>query len=318
MSLFKKACAVIATLAVASSSFVATTALATGTASNPTVYLDYSIDGEYLVVDVKAKDLPTSFEQSGVVAPYAVQMGEILVNIDDGATNNGVAQYTLPTVTNDAQRKAAAWLKNNFYPSGWAAPVNWNGGFSGTSDNSKTYLVIQKSYGSDALESFGTLDENGGITLSQFKLKLVDPTKVDTTITIGRADVVLWNLYDDSWTLVGGESQLAYSTTNNNLNVEPLTIKVGGNEGGDDEPTVVYNGYVGDDDAEDVAIGAYYEFTAPEAGAKGVKWTVEPNEGDAKTHVSAVDVAGGATYKLGLIIQGLAKSAVKSITAALQ
>ncbi len=85
-----------------------------------------------------------------------------------------------------------------------------------------------------------------------------------------------------------------------------------------DEPEVVYDGYVGDDDTTDVAIGAYYEFTAPANGAKGVKWTVEPNEGDAKTHVSAVDVAGGATYKLGLIIQGLAKSAVKSITAALQ
>ena len=85
-------------------------------------------------------------------------------------------------------------------------------------------------------------------------------------------------------------------------------------------PEVVYAGYVSDnaEDTEDVAIGAYYEFTAPEAGATGIKWTVEPKEGDSKWHVSPVNVAGGATYKLGLIIQGLAESAVKSITAVLQ
>lgn len=78
-----------------------------------------------------------------------------------------------------------------------------------------------------------------------------------------------------------------------------------------------YEGYVGDDDETDVAVGATFDFV-PEETTTGIKWTVETNDGVKKSHVSAIDAAGAASYKLGLVIQGLAKSAVKSISAVLQ
>lgn len=316
MSLFKKACALLGAIAIVSTSIVATTVMAEEV--NPTIYMDYAIEESNLVVNIKAKDCPAVYEQNGYSAPYAIQMAEIFVNVNAGAEGN----YTLPTSTNAAQLTNATWLKNKFVTSGWASPVAWKNGYSGTADDTQTYLVFNKMYGTDAIDSFGTIDEDGNATIATFKLALVDPTNIDTTITVGRADLSIWNKYDEEMMeIFGGESQKGYSTVNQNLNVEPLTIKVGGSEEPPvDDNTVAFEGFTGTKENGEadgsVSVATKKTFSGA-AGANKILWTVNLKEGGKGTYESTVNLDGEADYTLGMIINGLAKELVASIEAVL-
>lgn len=86
---------------------------------------------------------------------------------------------------------------------------------------------------------------------------------------------------------------------------------------GEKEATAIGDTYYGDKDTTDTAV-------AYGAGLKGeadktytnVLWTVTAN-GETKYHKSPVNVSGEATYKIGLVIQGLTKDMVSVVKAVL-
>lgn len=68
-----------------------------------------------------------------------------------------------------------------------------------------------------------------------------------------------------------------------------------------------------------VAIATKTTFTA-EDGVNEILWTVTPanSENKVRTHLSTIDVDGGAEYTLGMVINGLAAEWISAITAVLQ
>ena len=92
-----------------------------------------------------------------------------------------------------------------------------------------------------------------------------------------------------------------------------------------DDNTVAFEGFTGtkeDGVTADgsVSVAAKKSFTTSEDGTSEILWTVTLNDEDntKRYHTSTVDFAGGADYTLGMVINGLAESLVKTIEAVLQ
>lgn len=225
------------------------------------------------------------------------------------------------------------------YISGW----DW---FSALEDNSSiptlddTYSYKKGSNTTSQVYGINTLTSSSGNAFEapaddvivSLKLTLVEGG-VPSTVSAADRTITLGGDYKASYAKTGatyitdaaGTTYYLYraddskSAPTNNFTYDPTAtgnyVVVPAAEAEEEGPA--YEGYVGDDDETDVAVGATFDFV-PEETTTGIKWTVETNDGVKKSHVSAIDAAGAASYKLGLVIQGLAKSAVKSISAVLQ
>lgn len=76
--------------------------------------------------------------------------------------------------------------------------------------------------------------------------------------------------------------------------------------------------YEGDDDSTDVAAAVAAGLKSGEEPSEIVLWTVTAN-GETRTHEQRIaSVSGGTTIKVGLVIHGLAQSAIDTVTAVLQ
>lgn len=88
--------------------------------------------------------------------------------------------------------------------------------------------------------------------------------------------------------------------------------------------TVAFEGFTGTKENGEadgsVSVAAKKSFTTSEDGTSEILWTVTLDDGNdtKKYHTSTVDFAGGADYTLGMVINGLAESLVKTIEAVLQ
>lgn len=88
--------------------------------------------------------------------------------------------------------------------------------------------------------------------------------------------------------------------------------------------TVAFEGFTGTKENGEadgsVSVAAKKSFTTSEDGTSEILWTVTLNDEDntKRYHTSTVDFAGGADYTLGMVINGLAESLVKTIEAVLQ
>lgn len=104
-----------------------------------------------------------------------------------------------------------------------------------------------------------------------------------------------------------------------------VTKTVAGEGSEEDANKVAFEGFTGtkeDGVTADgsVSVAAKKSFTTSEDGTSEILWTVTLNDEDntKRYHTSTVDFAGGADYTLGMVINGLAESLVKTIEAVLQ
>lgn len=94
----------------------------------------------------------------------------------------------------------------------------------------------------------------------------------------------------------------------------------------EEEPTpaataTVVGGFIGDkteagnDDEADKTVAILGTPVAPESQATSLVWTVTNTSDVTKTFEQAVDVAGGATYKFGLVLRNITEDLIKTVSA---
>lgn len=223
----------------------------------------------------------------------------------------------------------SSWTWSTDVPASSLEDITYNYDYITGSNTAVAASYILASFVGASGNSFAVPDDD---ILVSIKISLVEggiPATVaeaDRTLTLGgeyagttgtkKKGATTLTTSDVAYYLINGDnSKTPANTFDFDVTAEGNYVVVPVAEAEDEGPA--YEGYVGDDDETDVAVGATFDFV-PEETTTGIKWTVETNDGVKKSHVSAIDAAGAASYKLGLVIQGLAKSAVKSISAVLQ
>lgn len=99
---------------------------------------------------------------------------------------------------------------------------------------------------------------------------------------------------------------------------EPTEVIATATEAGEKDATAIGDTYYGDTDTTDTAVAYGVGLMGEENQTyTNVLWTVTAN-GETKYHKSPVNVSGAATYKIGLVIQGLTKDMVTAVKAVLQ
>ena len=332
--MFKKICSFIGALALVSTTFVATVS---ADAAKPTMYLDYEVSDDGASVDIitKVKDLPSShkniYDETLEEVKLAVFQANFYICIDDAASDLAV-----PTSTN------LNIVKRQLNSQGYPELVSW-GKVNNVPYLDKKYLAYQGNQGNDPTKWTAIIDENGTVELSRFTLKLNDANKgADTVVSLGKADIAINNL-NDSYTEdfddpAFNENQMwgfdittigyqAYNAASDTMLLEDAAIKISGKvvekiptatEAGEKDATAIGDTYYGDTDTTDTAVAYGVGLMGEENKTyTNVLWTVTAN-GETKYHKSPVDVSGDATYKIGLVIQGLTKDMVTAVKAVLQ
>lgn len=327
--MIKKIGTMIAAIALVSTAFVATVS-----AANPIMYLDYEVSDDNTTVDIitKVKGLPSSMDNIYDASLGKVGYGVYTVN-NAICVNDAEDDLVMPAATTVANA-----LKSRFKATGLLVLKNWTTNIPNTPDASKKYLVGQGNQGDDATAWTVVVDENGVVECGRITLSLVDANAgADTTISIGNGDITISNLADEldeenenkMW---GMEESKTYKSYGNaaNLTLEPAVIKISGTvvekiptatTTGKQNGVKIGDGYTGDTDATDVAAAVGVGVLGDGNVHNELLWEVTADiEGASvtKTHKSTVSVDGDAAYKFGLVIQGLAQSAITAVTAVLQ
>lgn len=159
--------------------------------------------------------------------------------------------------------------------------------------------------------------------LAEIRMKYANGEKDAEITQVNAAEdsVVCISLCDAEGNVTVDKQLFADRTCTYKLVGDKITEVTGGNDPAPAATATVVGGFTGDkteagnDDEADKTVAILGTPVAPESQATSLVWTVTNTSDVTKTFEQAVDVAGGATYKFGLVLRNITEDLIKTVSA---